>query len=493
MEVKNTTYVTISCEGNGTTDPTPDTYEFPPENYIDVEAIPDEDYRFDYWTWTEDENYISYDNPVRICNPMWGDIHFVAHFSQIPTNYDLTINCSLGGTTNPSPGVHSYSANTNATVSTQPNEGCSLRKYEITDLYTNATTTAYYTPVPPILMDNDKRLDIYFNRPNYNLTISATSGGTTNPTPGTYPENANTYVEIQAIPNNDAVFKYWTNGSTTDQNPTITIHMEDERGDQSWQAVFSQAMVLISKDGLFCGQNTQNFSAPGTSKHYILSTADPILIVESNTDDPEKSAIIENLELEGDGNNAAIVLRDVEHCYIRNVSILNCKTGIKLITTNNRAGRNNQIEHVRMLYIQDGIEFSNFGGTGDFSFTHIKDVTISLDWTNLGTLRGIVVGDDCKLNGAFIKATVWSNEDDANYKIGMQIKGQLKHSMVNLCNEVSDNDNENRLGMDLGINGDVSNNQSVVLATSITTSDNKKITNRTTNSDLQTEDSIKNF
>lgn len=146
-----------------------------------------------------------------------------------------------------------------------------------------------------------------------------------------------------------------------------------------------------------------------------------------------------------------------------------------------------------MLYIQDGIEFSNFGGTGDFSFTHIKDVTISLDWTNLGTLRGIVVGDDCKLNGAFIKATVWSNEDDANYKIGMQIKGQLKHSMVNLCNEVSDNDNENRLGMDLGINGDVSNNQSVVLATSITTSDNKKITNRTTNSDLQTEDSIKNF
>jgi len=45
--------------------------------------------------------------------------------------------------------------------------------------------------------------------PTYNLTITATIGGTTNPSPGMYTYTANSSVQVTAIPNADYLFDHW--------------------------------------------------------------------------------------------------------------------------------------------------------------------------------------------------------------------------------------------------------------------------------------------
>jgi hypothetical protein len=45
--------------------------------------------------------------------------------------------------------------------------------------------------------------------PTYTLTVTATVGGTTNPSPGMYTYTANSSVQVTAIPNVDYVFDHW--------------------------------------------------------------------------------------------------------------------------------------------------------------------------------------------------------------------------------------------------------------------------------------------
>ncbi|MEM3088624.1 MAG: hypothetical protein QXP20_05885, partial [Candidatus Bathyarchaeia archaeon] len=60
----------------------------------------------------------------------------------------------------------------------------------------------------------------------YQLTISTTTGGTTNPSPGTYTHVNGTSVSVTAIPNTGFSFAYWLfDGQKRTENP-ITILMD---------------------------------------------------------------------------------------------------------------------------------------------------------------------------------------------------------------------------------------------------------------------------
>jgi len=62
--------------------------------------------------------------------------------------------------------------------------------------------------------------------PYYNLTITATTGGITNPPPGTYSYTAGTTVNVTAIPNVGYSFDYWLlDGEIENKNP-ITVVMD---------------------------------------------------------------------------------------------------------------------------------------------------------------------------------------------------------------------------------------------------------------------------
>lgn len=63
--------------------------------------------------------------------------------------------------------------------------------------------------------------------PTYTLTITAGTGGTTNPSPGTHTETAGTSVQVTAIPNSGYIFSHWTTDDSNNNsvNATITVQM----------------------------------------------------------------------------------------------------------------------------------------------------------------------------------------------------------------------------------------------------------------------------
>jgi hypothetical protein len=161
----------------------------------------------------------------------------------------------------------------------------------------------------------------------------------------------------------------------------------------------------------------------GSKQITITSSANPIISVNSNFDDITKSAAIENIIIVGNGSNTGILLQDVLHSKVRNVTIVNCDVGIKLTATGDNWTEANQIEHVRIKDVNKGIQFAP-GGRSDNSraFSYINDVGISLN--DAQNLRGIEIGTGCRIYSSFIKANVWSTQSSD----GMWIDG-----LVNLC------------------------------------------------------------
>ncbi len=64
--------------------------------------------------------------------------------------------------------------------------------------------------------------------PTYSLTITAGSGGTTDPSPGTYTHDEGTEVTIRAIPNSGYTFSGWSGGASGTTNP-ISIGMDSDK------------------------------------------------------------------------------------------------------------------------------------------------------------------------------------------------------------------------------------------------------------------------
>ncbi|MDH4219142.1 MAG: hypothetical protein OEW23_10240, partial [Candidatus Aminicenantes bacterium] len=62
----------------------------------------------------------------------------------------------------------------------------------------------------------------------YTLTITAGSGGTTDPSPGTYTHDEGTEVSIRALPNRGYTFSGWSGGASGTTNP-ITITMDSDK------------------------------------------------------------------------------------------------------------------------------------------------------------------------------------------------------------------------------------------------------------------------
>jgi len=71
--------------------------------------------------------------------------------------------------------------------------------------------------------------------PKYTLTISAGTGGTTDPVPGNYTHDAGTQVTVTAQPNSGYKFNGWSGAVTGTTNP-VTITMD---GDKSITASFA--------------------------------------------------------------------------------------------------------------------------------------------------------------------------------------------------------------------------------------------------------------
>jgi hypothetical protein len=193
----------------------------------------------------------------------------------------------------------------------------------------------------------------------------------------------------------------------------------------------------VARDDLFYGDySTQDTISANAS------TANPIIDVQSNfnpTYEPWKTAIIENMIIDGGNYNATVVgirVKDVYNCWIRNVTIKNCAIGILVESSAGYESNQNRFEHIRMSNVERGIEFSGVDNGTTHTRTHIDQVGISLK--NVSSAVGIQVGRYpeklINLQDAFIKANVWLSNASSECT-GMYIHGQVKHSLINLETE----------------------------------------------------------
>jgi len=137
-------------------------------------------------------------------------------------NYTLAITTTVGGTTNPAPGTHTYLEGQNVLVQAIPNIGYGLDHWELDEI--NVGSANPYS----VLMDNNYTLHALFIQINYTLTITTTADGTTSPAPGIYTYAAGSRIQVTAIPNTNHTLDYWKlNGTTAGSTNPYSVLMDN--------------------------------------------------------------------------------------------------------------------------------------------------------------------------------------------------------------------------------------------------------------------------
>ena len=117
-------------------------------------------------------------------------------------NYTLAITTTSNGTTNPAPGNHTYTEGQNVSVQARPDPGYSLNYWEV-DGENVGSANPYW-----VFMESNHTLKAVFVL-SYTLTITTTTGGTTSPSPGSYPYNLGTNVSVTATSDTYYIFDHW--------------------------------------------------------------------------------------------------------------------------------------------------------------------------------------------------------------------------------------------------------------------------------------------
>ena len=115
----------------------------------------------------------------------------------------LEISSTIGGTTDPAPGTYTYPVGTEATVVATPEEDYHFDCWEL-----DGENVGSQNPIA-ITMDANHTLHAVFQEMKYTLTITTTSGGTSDPSPGEYNYSAGTQVPVSAIPDANNLFDHW--------------------------------------------------------------------------------------------------------------------------------------------------------------------------------------------------------------------------------------------------------------------------------------------
>lgn len=173
-----------------------------------------------------------------------------------PRTYTLTITATSGGTTSPVPGSYVYDEGTSVQVTAFPNVNYKFVHWELDGSYNG---TANPTSV---VMNSNHTLKAVFAMITYTLTISATSGGTTNPAPGTYVYDSGSSVDVTAAPSANYFFDHWVlDGSNAGSASPITVLMNSNH---TLQAVFSLINYTLTITATSGGTTTP---APGAYVH----------------------------------------------------------------------------------------------------------------------------------------------------------------------------------------------------------------------------------
>jgi len=209
--------LTIGETTGGTTSPITGNYTYWEGTKVNVTASPFLGYAHTDWK-LDDVNIGSPFNPI--CLTMNKSCTLKAIFSWVGI-CNLTITSTEGGTLNPATGYHSYTNGTLVEISAIPSLGYTLDHWELDNVSIGQSNLIIAN------MNESHSVHAVFSWAGIcNLTITATSGGTTLPTPGTYSyTNGTEQVTVNAIAGSSYVFDHWELDGNTYSGSSITVTM----------------------------------------------------------------------------------------------------------------------------------------------------------------------------------------------------------------------------------------------------------------------------
>ena len=223
--------LTITTTAGGTTDPAPGTYTYGSGTSVNVTALPSANYLFDHWVL--DGSNSGSVNPLTV--QMNGNHTLQAVFALI--NYTLTITATAGGTTNPVPGTYIYASGSSVSVVAVPSVNYKFIHWELDG---SNVTDNFIT----VLMNSNHTLNAVFKLLTYRLTILSSSGGVTDPSPGTWVYTNGTTVNVAATPNAYYVLDHWLlDGNAAGSANPFSILMMD---DHTLQPVFAHVNYTLT-------------------------------------------------------------------------------------------------------------------------------------------------------------------------------------------------------------------------------------------------------
>jgi len=211
--------LTISADVGGTTSPVPGTHAYEAGSTVDIEAIPDAGWQFDYWEGSVDDP-----NAAQTTVTMDADKSVTAHFTCLQYTLTMSVDPSGTGTTTPSPGDTLVCEGEQITVTATPISGYEFVNWTgPVDDPNNASTT--------VLVDADKSVTANFQSVSQTtatltMQVNQTGWGTTDPSVGQHEYTLDQVVTITATPASGYEFVSW-NGSVFDPNSaTTTVTMD---------------------------------------------------------------------------------------------------------------------------------------------------------------------------------------------------------------------------------------------------------------------------
>ncbi|MFX0208655.1 MAG: CFI-box-CTERM domain-containing protein, partial [Candidatus Hodarchaeota archaeon] len=191
-------------------------YNYPAGTEINITATQEPNYRFSGWTGDVPSGHEN-DNPITIT--MDSDKSVTANFIR---QYMLNVSVGTGGTTEPAAGTYIYDTGTEVTITATPDTN-----YRFSG-WTGDVPSGHENDNPIIITtDSDKTITANFIR-QYTLTITAGTGGTTNPSPGTHNYDVGAQVSVRAIANSGYRFTGWSGDASGTTNP-VTINIDSNK------------------------------------------------------------------------------------------------------------------------------------------------------------------------------------------------------------------------------------------------------------------------
>jgi len=247
--------LTITHTTGGTIDPAPGNYTYPEGTVVTVNATAFTGYFFDYWNL--DGSKVTSPPSMNVTMDANHTLHAV--FALI--THTLTISTTTGGITSPASGVHVYAHGTEVRVNATANIGYVFDHWELDSLDVGSAIPCV------VIMNTDHVLQAVF-KPLYMLTITCTTGGTTDPPPNTYQHKEGTVVEVTAIADLGYSFDHWeldTVDVGNDNPASVTMN-----ADYTLHAVFTQVTYTLTIS--VTGEGTTN-PAKGSHVYGSGSTA----------------------------------------------------------------------------------------------------------------------------------------------------------------------------------------------------------------------------